>query len=82
MDTAVGVTLSPGIEAEILRITTRTTVNGGYYPHVLPLMAAIFDLPLTPMSESVHTSTTELLNPENVNVTFEISWIFCIVAEI
>ena len=45
-------------------------------------MASIFDLPLTPMSESVHTSTTELLNPGNVNVAFEISWIFCIEAEI
>ena len=31
-------------------------------------MAAIFDLPLTPMSDSVQTSTSELQDPENVGV--------------
>ena len=36
-------------------------------------MAAIFDLPLNPMSDSVHTHTTELLDPENVDVAFGIS---------
>ena len=34
------------------------------------------------MSESVHTSTTELLDPENVDAAFGISLIFCIEAEI
>ena len=33
-------------------------------------MAAIFDLPLTPMSDSVHISLTELPEPENVYVDF------------
>ena len=36
-------------------------------------MAAIFDSPLTSMSENVHNSPTELLDPENVGVTFRIS---------
>ena len=31
-------------------------------------MAAIFDLTLTPMSESVYTTPIELLDPENVGV--------------
>ena len=44
-------------------------------------MAAIFDLPRTPMSDSVHTSTTELLDLENVAVAFGISLISCIEAE-
>ena len=35
-------------------------------------MAAIFDLPLTPMSESVRTSSTVLVNLENVGVAFGI----------
>ena len=33
------------------------------------LMAAIFDLPVTPTSESIHNSSTMLLDPENVEVT-------------
>ena len=45
-------------------------------------MAPIFNLPLTPMSESVPTSPTELLDPENVDVAFGISLKSCIVAEI
>ena len=49
---------------------------------VLPVMAAIFDLPLTPMSDSVHTSFTELLDPENVHVAFGISLLSSIEAEI
>ena len=32
------------------------------------LMAAIFDLLITPMSESIQTSITVLLDPENVEV--------------
>ena len=50
--------------------------------YALPVMAAIFDLPLTPMLDSVHTSPTELLDPENVGVAFEISLLFSIEAEI
>ena len=47
-------------------------------------MAAIFDLPLTPLSDiGVHTySPTELMDPENVDVAFGISLISCIDAEI
>ena len=45
-------------------------------------MVAIFDLPLTQMSESVHTSPTELLDPENVGVAFGISLISCMLVEI
>ena len=33
------------------------------------LMAAIFDLPVTPTSENIHNSPTVLLDPENVEVT-------------
>jgi len=44
-------------------------------------MAAIFDLPLTAMTESVHTSSTVLLDPENVGVAFGILLIFIIEAE-
>ena len=32
------------------------------------LMAAMFDLPVTPTSESIRTSPTVLLDPENVGV--------------
>ena len=46
------------------------------------LMADIFDLLLTPMSDSVHTSFTELLDPENVDVAFGISLLSSIEAEI
>ena len=45
-------------------------------------MAAIFDLPLTPMSEIVHTSSTVLVNLENVGVAFGISLLSCVQAEI
>ena len=47
-------------EAEILRYFICTS------------MAAIFNLPLTPMAESVHISPTELLDPENVGLAFRI----------
>ena len=36
------------------------------------LMAAIFDLPVTPTSESIHNSPTVLQDPESVEVTGEI----------
>ena len=35
-------------------------------PYVLPVTTAIFDLPPTPMSERVNTSSTLLLDPGNV----------------
>ena len=50
---AVGISLLSSIEAEILRFSICTSGN-----------AAIFELPLTPLSESVHTSTIELLDPK------------------
>ena len=37
------------------------------------LMAAIFDLPVAPTSESIHNSFTVLRDPENVEVTVGIS---------
>ena len=45
-------------------------------------MAAIFDLPITRMTESVHISPAVLLDPENVGVFFRISLPSCIEAEI
>ena len=45
-------------------------------------MAAIFDLTLTPMSERVYTSPTELLDPDDVGVAFGISSLSNIAAEI
>ena len=44
-------------------------------------MTAIFDLPLTLMSESVYTSFTVLLDTENVDVALGISLLSCIEAE-
>ena len=49
---------------------------------VIPVMAAIFDLPFNPMSESVHTSPTELLDLENVGVAFGISLLSSTEAEL
>ena len=46
------------------------------------LMVAIFDLSVTRMSGSVHTSPAVLLDPENVGVAFGISLPSCIEAEI
>ena len=37
------------------------------------LMAAIFDLPVTPTSETIHNSFTALLDPENMEDTVGIS---------
>ena len=45
-------------------------------------MAVIFALPLTPMLDSVHTSTAELLDPENVIVAFGLSLLSNIEADI
>jgi hypothetical protein len=36
-------------------------------------MAAIFYLPITPMSNSVHNSLTDLLDPEDMGAAFWIS---------
>ena len=46
------------------------------------LMAAMFDLPVTLTSESMHTSITELLDCEHVGVAFGISLLSTIEAEI
>ena len=62
MDIAVGISLLSSIEDEIYVIA-----------NVIPVMAVVFDLPLTSMSASVHTSPTELLDPENVGIAFGIS---------
>ena len=43
---------------------------------------AIFDLPLTLMPESVHTSSVVLADLENVGVAFAISLLSCVEAEI
>ena len=48
----------------------------------LPIMATIFDLPLTPILESVQTSFAVLVNLENLGVAFGISLLSCIQAEI
>ena len=45
-------------------------------------MAAIFDIPLTLISESVHTSPVVLANLGNVGVVFPISLPSCVWAEI
>ena len=50
--------------------------------YVLPVMAAIFDLPVTPMSESVYCISAMLLDPKNVGVAFGISLLSCTKAEI
>ena len=71
MRIAFGIPLPSSIEAEILHIS-----------YVLPVMLAIFDLPLTLMSESVHTRTSKLLDPENVGVAFGISLLSCVYATI
>ena len=46
------------------------------------LMAAIFDLPVTPTKESIYNSSTVLLDPENVGVAAGISLLSHIQAEI
>ena len=46
------------------------------------LMAAMFDIPVTPTSESIHTSPTALLDPENVGVPVGISLLSHLQAEI
>ena len=44
-------------------------------------MAAIFDLPVTAMSERIHISSAVLLDPENVDVALELSSLSGIKAE-
>jgi len=44
--------------------------------------AAIFDSPLTPMSETVHTSSAVLMDPEHVGVAFGISLLSSVQAEV
>ena len=61
MGIAVGILMLSSVQAEI---------NNTAY--VFPVMAAIFDLPLTPLLDSVHNSPTELLHPETVGVAFGI----------
>ena len=46
------------------------------------LMAAIFDLPVTPTSENIYNSSTVLLDPENVGVAVGISLLSFLEAEI
>ena len=48
----------------------------------LPVMAAILNLPLIPMSESVHTSSAVLADLENVGVASEISLLTHVETEI
>ena len=71
MGVASGIPLLSCIEAEILRHFICT-----------PVMAAIFYLPVIPMSESVHTSPAVMLDPENVRVAFGISLLSCMEAKI
>ena len=44
--------------------------------------SAVFDLRLTPPSESVHTSPAVLVNLENVGVAFGIPLLSCVQAEL
>ena len=39
------------------------------FPTYYRLTATMFDLPVTPMSESIHTNLIVLLGPENVGLT-------------
>ena len=48
----------------------------------LRLMAAIFDLQVTPTAESIYNSSTMLLDPENVGVAVGISLLSHTQAEI
>jgi len=57
-------------------------VNHRWLPYVLPVVAAIFGILVTLMSESVHTSPGVLLDYENVGVAFEISLLSNVEAEI
>ena len=41
--------------------------------YVLPVIAVIFDLPITSTSERVHNRPAVLLDPENVGVAFGMS---------
>jgi len=62
VDEALGIPLQSSREAKILRYFLCTSGK-----------AAIFDLPVTPMSVSVHTSLAVLLDPHIMGVAFGIS---------
>ena len=66
---AIGISLLCCIEAEIIQFA-------------LPVTAAIFDLTLTPLSESVQTSPAVLADPWTVGVASGISLLSFITAEI
>ena len=66
-----GILLPSCIEAELLHYFICSFV-----------MAAIFDVSLTPRSESVHTSPAVLLDHEHVGMAFGITLLSCIIAEI
>ena len=59
VDVAFGILLLSCIGDEILRYFMVTYGIGGH-----------FDLPVTPISESVHTSAAVLAGPENAGVAF------------
>ena len=50
--------------------------------HVLTVGAVIFDLPVTLMSDCVHTSSAVLVDTENVGGAFGTSLLSCVKAEI
>ena len=50
--------------------------------NVLQVMSAIFNLPLTSTSESVHIISAVMFDPENVGVAFAISLPSCVQAEL
>ena len=61
MGIVVGISFLSCIWAEIYDIA-----------YVLPVNAAMIDLPVTPTTESLHTSVIVLLYPENVGIAVEI----------
>ena len=68
---ACRISLLSCIEAEILRYFICTSGNG-----------AIFNWPLTPMSESVHTIIAVMLDPYNLDLAIGVSLLSCIEADI
>ena len=50
--------------------------------NLLQVMSAIFNLPLTPTSESAHVIPAVLFDPENVDVAFAISLPSCVQAQL
>ena len=66
-------------EIAVIVKSKRAVITGITYSY--PIMAAIFDLSVTRLSESVHTSPAVLLHPENVGVAFRISLLYFMEAE-